>query len=347
MPQGPSTRSVHAGRPPAERGAPLGPPLVLAAPYHLAGEAAPEGYGRYVNPTWTALEDALGALEDARALTFASGMAAIAALIDACTQTGDTVVVPDDGYYGVKALDLHGRTVRPVRTADVAGACEGAALVLLETPSNPLLQTADIAAVAEAAHAAGARLAVDNTLATPLLQRPLDLGADLTVMAGTKALSGHSDVLLGVVATRSAELFDRVLTVRSRAGAIPGPFEAWLAHRSLATLGIRVDRMVANAAALADALRARDDVARVWHPGRVAGPLVTFDLGTQERASAFLAACALVAEATSFGGVHSTAERRARWGTDDVGPGVIRLSAGIEDTQDLVADVLAALDASA
>src|SRR5690242_4978906 len=101
---GPSTRSVHAGRPPAERGAPLSPPVVLAAPYHLAGEAAPEGYGRYVNPTWSALEDALGALEDARALTFASGMAAIAALIDACTATGDTVVVPDDGYYGVKAL---------------------------------------------------------------------------------------------------------------------------------------------------------------------------------------------------------------------------------------------------
>ena len=163
-----------------------------------------------------------------------------------------------------------------------------------------------------------------------------------------------SDLALGehrVVAVRSALHYDAVLAQRSRTGAVAGPFEAWLAHRSLATLGLRLERMSANAATLAEALRARDDVVAVWHPGRhpqmaQTGPLVTFDLGTQERAQAFLAACELVAEATSFGGVHSSAERRARWGTDAVGPGVVRLSAGIEDAADLLADVLGALDAT-
>jgi cystathionine gamma-lyase len=350
--RGPSTRAVHAGRPPAEQGAPLGPPVVLAAPYHLAGDAdaSPYGYGRYANPTWTALEAALGELEGGRALSFASGMAAIAAVLAACVAPGQAVVIPADGYAGIRALELPGVEVRavPTDTAAITAAAAGAALVFVETPSNPLLELADIAAVAEAARAAGALLAVDNTVATPLGQRPLALGADVSVSAGTKALAGHSDVLLGSVAVRDDDeaLYERVLAIRSRTGAVPGPFEAWLVHRSLATLGLRLERMSANACALAEALRARDDVAQIWHPGPISGPLVTFDLGTQARAEAFLGACELVAEATSFGGVHSTAERRARWGTDAVGPGVVRLSAGIEDPADLLADVLGALDAT-
>src|SRR4051812_25623277 len=358
--RGPSTRAVHAGRATREQGVPLVPPITLAAPYHLSGpaDASPYGYGRYANPTWSALEAALAELEGGPALVFGSGMAAVAAVLQAVLQPRDVLVMPSDGYAGIRGLDLPGVRVRPVQTSTeaVLGACAGARLVWVETPSNPLLQLCDIAAVAEAAHREGALVAVDNTLLTPLGQRPLEHGADFSVTAGTKALSGHADVLLGVVAARSQALLADVLSVRSRTGGIAGPFEAWLAHRSLATLDLRLARQSANAAALAVALRARDDVGAVFHPslgGDVAagqmtrtGPVVSFDLATQARAQAFLAACSLVAEATSFGGVHSTAERRERWGTDAVGPGLVRLSAGIEDEADLVADVLGALDAT-
>jgi cystathionine gamma-lyase len=211
--------------------------------------------------------------------------------------------------------------------------------------------------VAEAANAAGALLAVDNTLATPLGMQPLALGAALAVTSATKLLAGHSDLLLGVVSVRDGAIAARLRDVRSRTGAIPGPFEAWLAHRSLATLALRVERTGANALALARALREREDVIDVRHPGlddpvaaaqmRAFGPLVCFTLRSAAAADAFLAASALVTEATSFGGVETTAERRARWGTDDVPEGFVRLSAGCEDTEDLVADVLAALDAAA
>jgi cystathionine gamma-lyase len=360
MPQepGPSTRAVHAGRPAPVQGAPLNPPVVLAAPYHLSGDASPLGYGRYANPTWSALEAALGELEGGGALVFASGMAAISAVLATTVRPGGKVVIPADGYGGIRALELPGVEVVavPTSTSAITGAVAGASLVFVETPSNPLLEVCDIAVVAEAAHAAGALLAVDNTLATPLGQQPLALGADVSVSAGTKALAGHSDLLLGVVATRDPQLLGAVLGERSRTGATAGPFEAWLAHRSLATLALRVERSSVNAAAVFEAVRGRDDVTGAWHPstsevaaGQMAhfGPLVSFDLGTEARAVAFLAATRLVVDATSFGGVHSTAERRARWGTDAVGPGLIRLSAGIEDTADLVADVVAALDATA
>jgi cystathionine gamma-lyase len=349
-----STRAVHAGLPPAQDGAPLLPPIVVAAPYHLAGEAdaSPYNYGRYANPTWTALERALSVLEGGPALVFASGMAAVTAVVTRL-RPGEVLVRPSDGYGGTRALDLPGVEVREVATgtAAIVAACEGAALVWVETPSNPLLQVCDIAAVAEAAHAAGALLAVDNTLATPLGQQPLALGADFSVTAGTKSLSGHSDVLLGVVAARDPALAAEVGERRSRTGSIAGPFEAWLAHRSLATLELRLARQSANAVAVARLAEARG--LPVWHPSqsevaagqmRHFGALVSFDLGTEARARTFLARAALVAEATSFGGVHSTAERRARWGTDAVGPGLVRLSAGIEDEEDLLADVGAALD---
>ena len=362
MPQpgrGASTRAVHAGRRAPEQGAPLSPPIVLAAPYHLSGaaDASPYGYGRYGNPTWTALEDALGELEGGGALAFASGMAALAAVVAVCVRPGDAVVIPSDGYGGLRGFRFDGVEVRavPTSTAAICDACAGAALVLVESPSNPLLRVCDLAVVAEAALEAGARLAVDNTLATALGQRPLALGADISVSAGTKALSGHSDLLLGIVAARDEALLAELFAERSRTGAVPGPFEAWLAHRSLPTLALRLERQSVNAVAIFEAVRGRSDIAGAWHPcsSEVAaaqmlhfGPLVTFDVGTEERAQAFLAACELVAEATSFGGVHSTAERRARWGTDAVGPGVVRLSAGIEDTADLVGDVVRALDLS-
>jgi cystathionine gamma-lyase len=341
---GPSTRAVHAGRSAPGRGEPLGPPIVLGAPYALPGPAAPEGYGRYVNPTWSALEAALGALEGGEALAFASGMAAI----DAVLRTADgPIVAPADGYYTLRQLVPEARFV-PSTTDAYLEAVAGAALVWVETPSNPALDVVDIAVVAEAAHAAGARLAVDNTVATPLGQQPLALGADFSVSAGTKGLSGGSDILYGVVSAPTHPDLAAVRTVRDRAGAILGPFEAWVAHRSLATLELRLARSSATAQALADAI-----TVPVFHPSRSEiaatqmrhfGPLVGFDLGSEAAAAAFFAASELVVEATSFGGVHTTAERRARWGTDAVGPGFIRLSAGVEDTADVVADVIRAID---
>jgi cystathionine gamma-lyase len=364
---GPSTRAVHAGLPDPEQGRPLSPGPVLAAPFHLQGEkdAAPYSYGRDGNPTWTAAEAALGALEAAESVLFSSGMAAVCAVVEPALGAGDVLVVVQDGYPGVRnvandRLVPRGVEVRfvPTDTDAIVAACAGATLVWVETPANPALDICDIAAVADAAHAAGARLAVDNTLATPLGQRPLDLGADAVMYSATKALSGHSDIVLGAVSVRDPEWAAALRKHRSQGGAIAGPFEAWLLHRSLATLGLRLERQSANALALARFLRERDDVADVRHPGleehpqhalaarqmRLFGPLVGFTLDRAERAQRFLAACELVAEATSFGGVHTTAERRARWGTDAVAEGFIRFSAGCEDEADLLADVERALD---
>ena len=199
--------------------------------------------------------------------------------------------------------------------------------------------------MAAAAHAAGALLAVDNTLATPLGQRPLDLGADISMLSATKTLGGHSDLLLGAVSVRDAGLAEDLRRWRSRAGAIPGPFEAWLLHRSLATLELRLERQ-SDERARASPASWRAGSTTSGTPGSTATPaprrprarcaasaaLVGFSLPSAERAQAFLGALELVAEATSFGGVHSTAERRARWGTDAVPEGFIRFSAGCEDT---------------
>ena len=358
---GPSTRAVHAGLPPAEQGAPLTPGPVLAAPFHLRGEtdAAPYGYGRDGNPTWSAVEAALGTLEDAESVLFSSGMAATSAVLEPALGPGDVLVVTRDGYPGVRGIATgrlapRGVEVRfvPTDTAAIVAACDAATLVWVETPSNPALHVCDIAAVAEAAHACGARLVVDNTLATPLGQRPLDLGADATVYSATKALSGHSDLILGAVGVRDSDWAAALREHRRLGGSIAGPFEAWLLHRSLATLALRLERQSANALALAELLRERPEVSDVRHPRmhavaerqmRLAGPLVGFTLDGAERAQRFLGSLELVAEATSFGGAHSTAERRARWGTDDVAPGFIRFSAGCEDAEDLLADVERAL----
>jgi cystathionine gamma-lyase len=362
---GPSTRAIHAGRPAAEQGAPLLPGPVLAAPYHLRGAAdsSPYAYGRDANPTWTALEAAIGALDGGETVTFASGMAAVSATVLSQLRPGDVLVATDDGYPGIRKLaterlapaGVHIRWV-PTDTAALVEAAGGATLVWVETPSNPELRSCDVRAVAEATRAAGALLAVDNTLATPLGMQPLALGADFAVISATKLVSGHSDILLGAVSVREGTLADALRTWRSQTGAIAGAFEAWLAHRSLSTLGLRLERSSANAQAVAEALGARDDVSDVRHPSTdpVAagqmdhfGPLVGFTLPTAAAAQAFLDACELVSEATSFGGVESTAERRGRWGTDAVAEGFIRFSAGCEDTADLVADVEQALGRAA
>jgi cystathionine gamma-lyase len=348
---GDSTRTAHAGLPAGADGEPFLPGPTFAAPYHLAGsaDASRFNYGRYDNPTWARLEQALGELEGSQSVVFAAGMAAVSAVVIPTLHTGDVLVAPSDAYPGIRAiahdvLEPNGVEVRLVPTSDdaVRAALPGATLVWLESPSNPGLDVLDLPALIAETHAGGAIVAVDNTLAGPLRQRPLELGADYSVMSGSKHLAGHSDLILGAVAVAGDERAQALRSWRIATGSIPGPFEAWLAHRSLATWGLRLARQEANARALADALGARDDVSGVRWPG--VGSVVCFDVGSHARADAFLEACELVAAATSFGGLHSNAERRARWGSDDVTEGFIRFNAGIEDAPDLVADVERALD---
>jgi cystathionine gamma-lyase len=273
-------------------------------------------------------------------------MAACAAVLLTCLRPGDLLVAPADGYPMIRTLARGHLAERGVKTRLFATGADwdvtGARLVWIESPSNPELREADVAAIAQAGRQAGALVALDNTLLTPLRQRPLDLGCDFAVYADTKAMSGHSDLLMGHVATRDPELARQVRDWRSQTGSVPGPFEVFLAHRSLATLAVRLERQERNAQAIAELLRAREDVEDVRHPGR--GMVVSFTLHSAGRADRFLDACELVIEATSFGGVHTSAERRARWKQgDDVPEGFIRLSAGIEETDDLVADIQRAL----
>ncbi|GLX49819.1 putative cystathionine gamma-lyase [Streptomyces hygroscopicus subsp. hygroscopicus] len=370
---GDGTRAVRAGLPEPVKHEPTLPGPVFAAHFHLPGEVTgPYSYGRDDNPTWTLLENAIGELEapglaDIETLVFASGMAAISAVLFSQLRAGDAVVLPSDGYQAlalVRAqLEAYGVEVRTAPTGGDAQleVLEGARLLWIESPSNPGLDVCDIRRLAVAAQAQGTLVAVDNTLATPLGQRPLALGADFAVASGTKQLTGHGDVLLGYVAGRDAEAMAAVRRWRKIVGAIPGPMEAWLAHRSIATLQLRVDRQNATALAVAEALRQRPDVSALRYPGlpgdpahktasrqmRRYGCVVSFTLPTRARAERFLAALRLVEDATSFGGVRSTAERRGRWGGDAVPEGFVRMSVGAEDPEDLVADVLRALDESA
>jgi cystathionine gamma-lyase len=371
---GDGTRSVRAGEDPVVPGAPLRPSPVFAAPYHL-GDRPPhadgaDGYGRTDSPTLRAFEASVGELDGGSCLAFATGMAAITAVLMACTSAGDRVVLPSDGYYTTRLLAADeltrfGLRIDTVPTAEVeaaaaGGALDGARLVLLETPSNPQLDVCDVAAVARATRASGALLAVDNTTATPLGQRPLQLGADITVASDTKALSGHSDLLIGHVSVADPALADRLQTWRAHTGAIPGPFETWLAHRSMSTLDLRLARQGQTAAAVADLLAGHPAVRGVRWPWRPDDPsyrtataqmlrpngVVSAELADEPAVGRVLAASRLWTAATSFGGVHSTLDRRAQWGGDDVPPGFVRLSCGIEDTSDVVADLAAALDAA-
>jgi cystathionine gamma-lyase len=365
-PHADGTRVVRAGLPEAEQGAPFLPGPVFAGPFHLQGEvdSAPWGYTRYGNPTWERYEAALAELEGGEVVLFASGMAAAAALLLTTLRPGSAVAIDRDCYLNVRRLarthlEPRGVEVRLAHHSELLGTLQGAAMVWLESPSNPKLEVYDIAALADAARGAGALTVVDNTTAGPLSQKVLDLGADCSLTSATKHLSGHADLMLGYVATRDADQAQALRDWRRDAGAIPGPFETWLAHRSLPTLALRMERAGANALALAELLSERDDVIGVRYPGlpgdlahEVArrqmtgfGSVIAFDLGSRERAERFLATAELVTEATSFGSVHTTAERRLRWGGDDVPEGFIRLSAGCEETADLVADVERALDA--
>ena len=360
------SRLIHAGTARAQ-GQPGTPPLVPASIYVSEGEPRRErGYGRDGNPGWEALEEALGALEGAEAVAFASGQAASMALMLTLAEGRDRIVLAADGYYGARALadKLRPHGALPVHVdlrdlAAVARELKTAPSVLwAETPTNPLLRVADLAGLAEAAAAADAPMIVDNTTATSLLQRPLDWGAAASLYSLTKAISGHSDVIAGAVVSRDTELTTALRAWRSSGGCVPGPFEAWLALRGLKTLPLRIARQSDSALAIARHLAGHRHVRAVHYPGTESaslaiarrqmpdgfGPLLSFEVASAHAADRVVAAARLILPATSFGGVESTWERRARWPGETAPEGLIRLSVGVEPAADLIADIDQALN---
>lgn len=342
------TSAITAGRPPVEPDAPLNPPVVLTSTFHSGG---PIGYGRYGNQTWTALEEAISALEGGQTLTFSSGMAAISAVFS-ILPIGAPVVASNQGYSGVMSLlnsfqssgRLEVRFVDVVNTEEVISAMKGAALVWLESPTNPCLDVADLPAIISAAKKLGIGVAVDNTFATPLVQNPLAMGADIVMHSVTKFLSGHSDVLMGSLSINDPALHKRLQDSRSFNGSIPGPQEAWLALRGLRTFPLRFNKSQENAKELVVRLQAHPKITRVRYPGF--GAIVSFEVdGTPEQTQKVCDSSTMIAHATSLGGVESLWERRRRWPIESpsVPEQLIRLSVGCEHVDDIWDDITSAL----
>jgi cystathionine gamma-synthase len=345
---------VALGRQPRLPGAGVNAPLELSSTYIADG---PVNYARAGNPTWSAFEEALGALEGGDALVFASGMAAVSAALSLVPH-GGTVVVPAHAYNGTTALldQLAStgacvvRRVDPTDQAAVGAALEGASLLWIESPTNPMLEVSDIRALAAMAREAGALTVCDNTFATPLVQQPLTDGVDVVLHSVTKYLSGHSDVILGALVTpptdAGRELAARLATARLLGGAIAGPMETWLALRGLRTLHVRLERATANARELASRLEGHPAVGRVRYPGF--GAIIAIEVdGGADAAEAVAAGTALWTHATSLGGVESQVERRRRYPAEPatVPDALLRLSVGIEDVEDLWRDLDRALRA--
>ena len=360
------SRLVHGGTE-RQAGAPVGPPLLPTSVYVSQGEPDPaRGYGRNANPGWADVEDVLASIEGpgAFAVTFPSGQAASMALMLALAPNRDRIVLPHDGYYNTRFLAsrLHpyGTQAVALDMLDLSAVAQNLrthqCVLWAETPTNPLLRVADLAALGALAIETGAPLVVDNTVATGLLQKPFDFGAIASVYSLTKSISGHSDVLGGAVVTRDEALARELRDWRTAGGAIPGPFESWLILRGMKTLPLRIERQSANASAIARFLSNHPRVTAVHYPGldpsdvtlkqmpRGFGPLLSFELGgTAADADKVIAAAQLIVPATSFGGVESTWERRARWSGEDAPESLIRMSAGIEPVEDLIADLSSAL----
>ena len=343
----PATVVVHAGRPPHEVDQPLNAPITMASTYVAGGDLE---YGRYANPTWSAFEEALGALEGGRALAFSSGLAAVSTVLDLVGQDG-LVVAPRHAYLGsisqLGDLEARGRLrsvlVDIADTDAVIAALDDAAILWIESPTNPALEVADVERLVAAGHEAGARVVVDNTFATPLLQKPLEQGADIVVHSVTKLLAGHSDIVMGALVVRDAQLYDVLKGRRDLVGAIPGTLEAWLALRGLRTLHLRVERSQDNATELARRLADHPAITEVRYPGF--GAVVSVVLATAEAADLLTHSTSLWVHATSLGSVESTFERRRRWKTEaaTIPDGLVRMSVGIEDVDDLWADLQQAL----
>ena len=369
----PETVVICAGRPSHAGGGPLNVPVVLASNFHASPTSAAgteEGGRAYARtdatPTWEALERAVGQVEGGYAVAFSFGMAAVAAVLD-LVPTGGRIVAPTDCYFGVGELladgEQHGRwavdRVDLTDTASVQAAVAGADLLWLETPSNPLLDVADLPALCAAGRHAGALVGADNTFATPLLQQPLALGADVVVHSATKFIGGHSDLLSGIAIARQQALAGRLRHRRGLSGATPGALEAFLALRGLRTLALRLDRGQSNASKLARRLDAHPAVSRVRYPGLPNHPghgiaaaqmtgfgaVLAFEVADAPTADRICSTLQVIVHATSLGGVETTIDRRSKLpGQGHLPPGLLRLSVGCEHIEDLWNDLSTALE---
>ena len=361
------SKVVAAGRPAKQPDGALNPPIALNSTFH---EGGPVGYGRYGNETWSALEDAISVLEGGKTLLFSSGMAAISAVFSLLPE-GAVIVAANNGYQGTTTLlkklheneKLKVRFVNLANTDECIAAIPGAQMLYLESPLNPLLEVVDLPKIIAAGKSAGCGVAVDNTLATPLLQNPLALGADISIHSVTKYLSGHSDLILGSLTTNDQALYGRLEQSRRYGGAIAGPFEAWIALRGLRTFAIRMQRSQENAMELANRLSNDSRISKVRYPGLATdsyhglaksfmkgfGAMISFDVNASvEQVDLMCNSSKLITNATSLGGVESIWERRRRWATESatVPENLIRFSVGIENVDDLWADIQQALTAA-
>ena len=310
------------------------------------------GYGRYGNETWKALEIAISEFEGGETLTFSSGMAAISAVFS-ILPIGAPIVASNQGYSGVMTLlksfhesgRLEVRFVDVTDNEEVISALKGAAMLWLESPTNPCLDIADLSTLISAAKKMNIGVGVDNTFATPLVQKPLEMGADIVMHSVTKFLAGHSDVLMGSLSTNDPALYKRLEDARKFNGAIPGPFEAWLALRGIRTFVLRFEKAQSNAKYLVEQLKNDKRISRVRYPGF--GAMISFEIaGDGQAAERACAASKVITHATSLGGVESLWERRRRWEIEShvVPENLIRLSVGCENSQDLWDDIAKSLD---
>ena len=361
------SKVVAAGRPAKQPDGALNPPIALNSTFH---EGGPVGYGRYGNETWSALEEAISVLEGGKTLLFSSGMAAISAVFSLLPE-GAVIVAANNGYQGTTTLlkklheseKLKVRFVNLANTDECIAAIPGAQMLYLESPINPLLEVVDLPKIIAAGKAAGCGVAVDNTLATPLLQNPLALGADISIHSVTKYLSGHSDLILGSLSTKDQALYGRLEQSRRYGGAIAGPFEAWIALRGLRTFALRMQRSQENAMELATRLSKDSRISKVRYPGLATdsyhslaksfmkgfGAMISFDVNASvEQIDLMCNSSKLITNATSLGGVESIWERRRRWATESatVPETLIRFSVGIENVEDLWADIQQSLTAA-
>jgi cystathionine gamma-synthase len=347
---------VAAGRPEKKPDGALNPAIALNSTFH---EGGPIGYGRYGNEAWSALEEAISVLEGGKTLIFSSGMAAISSVFSLLPQ-GAIIVAAENGYQGTttmlkkmhEAKKLEVRFVNLPNTDEVLKALPGAQMLYLESPTNPAIEVVDLPVVIAAGKKTGSIVVVDSTLATPMVQNPLALGADIALHSVTKYLSGHSDILLGCVVTNDESIFERVEQARRYGGAIPGPFEAWIALRGLRTFALRMQRSQENAMELAKRLEKDPRVLRVRYPGLASDPyheraksfmkgfgaMISFEVKADiAQIDKMCNSSTLITNATSLGGVESIWERRRRWATEShtIPENLIRFSVGIENVDDL------------
>lgn len=345
----PETIAITAGRPISAPGSPLNTSISLNSTFTAGGAL---GYGRFGNETWTALEATITELENGEStLAFSSGMAAITAVFSLLPH-GAPVVASDQGYSGTMALlkryheqgRLEVRFVDIADTPEVLAALIGAAFLWIESPTNPGLEIAELSVIIGEAKKRNLGVGVDNTFATPLNQRPLELGADISMNSVTKYLAGHSDVILGSLTVKDPALYNRLLEARTLIGSIPGPVESWLALRGIRTFPLRFKAAQANAVSLLERLKSHNKIEKVRYPGF--GAVISFEVvGGAQAAETVCDSSRLITNATSLGGVESTWERRRRWPleSESIPENLIRLSVGCEDVDDLWSDIEGAL----